>query len=80
MEESKVYLIVEQKPETKLEVFLNKANTVLLIGSIVVALTPIVYSGVEWVKYKYKIRKGLKNGSIIKIDGQYYEVDQKSND
>lgn len=26
------------------------------------------------IRYKRKIRKGLKDGSVIEIDGQYFEV------
>ena len=33
-----------------------------------------VGSLIEHIKYKRKIKKGLKDGSIVKIDGQYYEV------
>lgn len=29
---------------------------------------------VERIQYKRKIKKGLKDGSIVEIDGQYYEV------
>lgn len=29
---------------------------------------------VNQMKHKRKIKKGLKNGSIIEVDGQYYEV------
>lgn len=30
--------------------------------------------GVEKVKFNKKIKKGLKDGSICEIDGNYYEV------
>ena len=84
MNNEKVYLIVEQKPETKVGKAARNINDALIIGSVVVAVAPLVcglvYNGVEWVKYKHKIKKGLKDGSIIEIDGQYYEVDQKSSD
>lgn len=30
---------------------------------------------VEKAKFKKKIKNGLKDGSIIEIDGQYYEVE-----
>ena len=30
---------------------------------------------INHLAYKMKIKKGLKEGSIIEIDGQYYEVE-----
>jgi hypothetical protein len=33
-----------------------------------------IYNGIEKVKFNKKIKKGLKDGSIVKIDGNYYEV------
>ena len=26
------------------------------------------------IQFKHKIKKGLKDGSIVEIDGQYYEI------
>lgn len=31
-------------------------------------------NGVSKLAWKRKIKKGLKNGSIVEIDGQYYEA------
>lgn len=31
-------------------------------------------NGIGTLVHKAKIKKGLKNGSIVEIDGQYYEV------
>ena len=33
-----------------------------------------VANGIGHLAYKAKIKKGLKNGSIVEIDGRYYEV------
>ena len=32
-------------------------------------------NGIGNLAYKRKIKKGLKDGSIVEIDGQYYEVE-----
>ena len=37
-------------------------------------LTAVAIDGISKVAYKAKIKKGLKDGSIIEVDGQYYEV------
>lgn len=63
-------------------------KTVELAAKLFVAsvLAPVVIGGVAFVvcgaangisklKQKRKIKKGLKDGSIIEIDGVYYEVD-----
>lgn len=34
-----------------------------------------VANGVNSLAFKRKIKKGLKEGSIVEIDGNYYEVD-----
>lgn len=31
-------------------------------------------NGVSKLAWRHKIKKGLKNGSIVEIDGQYYEA------
>lgn len=46
--------------------------TVIGIGVSLVAKT---VDGINNLAYKHKIKKGLKDGSIIEIDGHYYEVD-----
>lgn len=33
-----------------------------------------IYNGINKMNYKKKIEKGLKDGSIIEIDGQYFEM------
>jgi hypothetical protein len=49
----------------------------IVIGG-VITLGSCVYAGVantiNKVKYNKKIKKGLKDGSIIEIDGEYYEA------
>ena len=35
----------------------------------------VVSNGINKVKYNRKIKKGLKDGSIIEIDGEYYGVE-----
>ena len=34
-------------------------------------------NGISHLAYKRKIKKGLKDGSVIEINGQYYEVNVK---
>ena len=31
-------------------------------------------NGISKLAWKHKIKKGLKNGSIVEIDGEYYEA------
>ena len=39
------------------------------------SLITLAAKGIDNLAYKRKIKKGLKDGSIIEIDGQYYEVE-----
>ncbi len=72
---------------------ISASNAVLTVVAIVV-LTPIVVgvvataatglinvgiTGVNWINRKRYISKGLKEGRIMKIDGQYYEINTKAN-
>ena len=68
----------------------NKINKVAAIGFIGLVVVPavigatirlgcIVADGINHLVYKMKIKKGLKEGSIIEIDGQYYEVEKTEN-
>ena len=34
-----------------------------------------IYNGIQKVKFNKKIKKGLEDGSIVEIDGKYYEVE-----
>lgn len=81
MENETVYLVV-QKQETKLDRVLNKTNTALRVAAIVMAVAPLVIYVVDWgvaaIKYKRRIKKGLKDGSVVEIDGKYYEVKPES--
>ena len=67
----------------------NKIIKVAAVGFIGLVVAPVVinagiklsvYSAtcisnlVEKIKHDKKIREGLKDGSIVEIDGQYYEV------
>lgn len=67
----------------------NKIIELAAIGFIGVVLVPIVVNTtlnvigytslgvrnlIQNVKYKKKIKDGLKDGSIVEIDGQFYEV------
>lgn len=82
MENETVYLVV-QKQETKLDRVLNKTNTALRVAAIVMAVAPLVIYVVDWgvatIKYKRRIKQGLKDGSVVEIDGKYYEVKPGSN-
>ena len=69
---------------------MNETNTKLLITvAALVVVTPIVLNGIavtgaivsegiscgiKSIKNKRMIKKGLKDGSIVEIDGIYYEV------
>lgn len=39
-------------------------------------LIDFVSTWINTIKRKRKIKKGMKNGSIVKIDGEYYEVEK----
>ena len=81
MENETVYLVV-QKQETKLERGLRKANTALGIAAIALTVAPLVIYVADWgvatIKYKRRIKQGLKDGSVVEIDGKYYEVKPES--
>lgn len=81
MEENKVYFVVAQQEPSKIETIARKVYAGALIGTVVVALTPIVVNVVgnvvETIKFKRKIRKGLKDGSIVEVNGEYYEVNKE---
>ena len=62
-------------------------TTLLLAGGVILApivigaiATTVAYTygvaavGVEKIKFNRKIKKGLKDGSIVEIDGKYFEV------
>ena len=40
-----------------------------------VNLVVLTANGISNLLHKHKIKKGLKDGSIIEIDGHYYEVE-----
>lgn len=67
---------MNEKTITKIAVYgfvgLVVVPTVITAGYNLVVV-PIV-NGVNHLVYKAKIKKGLKNGSIVEVDGQYYEV------
>lgn len=49
----------------------------IALGIVGSAISGVILGGVslvERIQYKRKIKKGLKDGSIVEIDGQYYEV------
>ena len=67
----------------------DKIVKVAAIGFVGLVVAPIVIGGVinlagaiyvttantvNRAKYNKKIKKGIKEGTIVKIDGQYYEV------
>lgn len=57
---------------------MNKLAKELLIGLGVNALTFAAIGSMDLVrkvKYKRYVKKGLKKGSVVKIDGEYYEVE-----
>ena len=64
------------------------------VGFLALVIAPMVIGGainvigaaatgignvVNTVKFNSKIKKGLKDGSIIEIDGKYYEVEKVEN-
>lgn len=63
----------------------NKIIKVAAIGFIGLIVVPTVVgigislighaaNGISHLAYKRKIKKGLEDGSVIEINGQYYEV------
>lgn len=81
------------KKETKIEESTTKKETdvvkmaacvvlgVVFIPIIVNTGIGLINGGVNMInqiKHKRKIKKGLKDGSIIEVDGQYYEVEQSN--
>ncbi len=52
-------------------------NGVIAVGN---ATCTLVATGIDSIKYHQKIKKGLKDGSIVKIDGHYYEVVKTNNE
>lgn len=64
----------------------NKIIKVAAIGFIGLVAVPaaigatvklgcMAVNGINHLAYKMKIKKGLKEGSIIEVNGQYYEVE-----
>lgn len=62
-----------------------KSNEVIGTSMIIVGIGMVIYNlvpltieqtvkGVNYIKFKSKIRKGLKEGRIVKINGEYYEI------
>lgn len=58
---------------------LIKLVAVVILAPIVVGIGAQVVvgimNGVTKLKYNKKIKDGLKNGSIVEVDGKYYEVE-----
>lgn len=61
-----------------------KMAAILIIAPIVIgAVVGIInlgimgVNGIKTANYNRKIKKGLKDGSIVEIDGKYYEFDTK---
>jgi hypothetical protein len=61
------------------------------IGAIAIVVTPVIINGIaviangginiiNSIKHKNKIKKGLKDGSILEINGEYYEVHVDENE
>ena len=68
----------------------NKIEKIVAYGFIGLVLVPavltgalagitLVYNGVNKISYDRKIKKGLEDGSIVEIDGKYYEVKVDNN-
>jgi hypothetical protein len=51
------------------------AIVVPIVGNAICHTGVGCYNAIQKVKHKAKIKKGLKNGSIIEIDGKYYDVE-----
>lgn len=63
----------------------NKIVRIAAYGFIGVVVAPVVIgvafqgiglvaNGINKIAYNMKIKKGLKDGSIVECDGEYYEV------
>ena len=68
----------------------NKIIKIAATGFVIFVVAPVVIgaaativggvaNGVSKVMYNHKIKKGLKDGSIVEIDGNYYEVSAEEN-
>ena len=55
-----------------------------IVWDAVVTTGSVVYcgiaNGINKIRFNKKIKKGLKDGSIIEIDGEYFEVQPKKED
>lgn len=49
---------------------------VVTLGVNIVGKTAVgITNAVNKAKYNHQLKKGLKDGSIVEIDGQYYEIE-----
>lgn len=73
----------------------DEAMTLVLVVTGAIILTPIIIragvalmvgtytgisTGIEKFKFNRKIKQGMKDGSIVEIDGKYYEVKTNEED
>lgn len=70
------------KDDKLVDTMIIAVGVVILAPIVIGAVTNVVcytYVGaaniINRVKFNRKIKKGLKDGSIIEIDGKYYEVE-----
>ena len=68
--------------EKLVETAVRAAVLIIVVPIVVKGLVfvgAVGYAGVkgvvEQVKFNKKMKQGIKDGSIVKIDGQYYEVE-----
>lgn len=63
----------------------NKIVKIAAYGFVALVVAPIIINGgiaainlgiagINKIAYNRKIKKGLEDGSIVEVDGQYYEV------
>jgi hypothetical protein len=63
-------------------------NVILIVGAVlcvkyvVIPLATVTFAGIGALtikrEFNKRMKKGLKDGSIVKINGQYYEVEQNT--
>jgi hypothetical protein len=48
----------------------------IVMNLVIIPCTNLALTGINTWKFNRKIKKGLKDGSIVEIDGGYFELDQ----
>jgi len=72
------------KNEEIIRTALTIAGVVICVKYIVIPIVMVTATGIdnltEQHRFNKRMKQGLKDGSIIKVDGQYYEVETAEED